>query len=139
MCRRLARGCARRRARVDVQSGTDDLRASPRSRSSLASCNAARWCGHMTPRCMRHRSPVSKLSTTRTQRATGLLCSCTHRVGRVQVARLDKIAATMANRCVVDARNILDKGALLRRGFSLQGGRPQLIPMPNSGIRSWLA
>ena len=33
----------------------------------------------------------------------------------------DKIAATMANRCVVDARNILDKGALLRRGFSYTG------------------
>ena len=33
----------------------------------------------------------------------------------------DKIAATMAKRCVVDARNILDKGALLRRGFSYTG------------------
>ena len=33
----------------------------------------------------------------------------------------DKIAATMAKRCVVDARNILDKGALLRRGFSYMG------------------
>jgi UDPglucose 6-dehydrogenase len=33
----------------------------------------------------------------------------------------DKIAATMARRCVVDARNILDKGALLRRGFSYTG------------------
>jgi hypothetical protein len=27
----------------------------------------------------------------------------------------------MAKRCVVDARNILDKGALLRRGFSYAG------------------
>ena len=33
----------------------------------------------------------------------------------------DKIAATMAKRCVVDARNILDKGSLLRRGFSYTG------------------
>jgi UDPglucose 6-dehydrogenase len=33
----------------------------------------------------------------------------------------DKIASTMAHRCVVDARNILDKGALLRRGFSYTG------------------
>jgi hypothetical protein len=27
----------------------------------------------------------------------------------------------MAKRCVVDARNILDKGSLLRRGFSYTG------------------
>ena len=33
----------------------------------------------------------------------------------------DKIAASMAKRCVVDARNILDKGSLLRRGFSYTG------------------
>ncbi|HUP74428.1 MAG TPA: UDP-glucose/GDP-mannose dehydrogenase family protein [Acidimicrobiales bacterium] len=33
----------------------------------------------------------------------------------------DKIAATMAKRCVVDARNILDKGSLLRRGFTYTG------------------
>jgi UDPglucose 6-dehydrogenase len=33
----------------------------------------------------------------------------------------DKIAATMAKRFVVDARNILDKGSLLRRGFSYTG------------------
>jgi UDPglucose 6-dehydrogenase len=33
----------------------------------------------------------------------------------------DKVAAAMAKRCVVDARNILDKGALLRRGFSYTG------------------
>ena len=33
----------------------------------------------------------------------------------------DKIATSMARRCVVDARNILDKGSLLRRGFSYTG------------------
>jgi UDPglucose 6-dehydrogenase len=31
---------------------------------------------------------------------------------------LDKLAETMTNRNIVDARNILDRGALLRRGFN---------------------
>jgi UDPglucose 6-dehydrogenase len=34
---------------------------------------------------------------------------------------LDKVADTMTTRHVVDARNLLDRGALLRRGFTHQG------------------
>jgi UDPglucose 6-dehydrogenase len=34
---------------------------------------------------------------------------------------LDKVADTMDERCIVDARNLLDRGALLRRGFTHQG------------------
>jgi UDPglucose 6-dehydrogenase len=34
---------------------------------------------------------------------------------------LDKIAATMAEKHIVDARNLLDRGAVKRRGFSYQG------------------
>jgi UDPglucose 6-dehydrogenase len=34
---------------------------------------------------------------------------------------LDKVAAAMDARCVVDARNVLDRGALLRRGFTYAG------------------
>ena len=34
---------------------------------------------------------------------------------------LDKVAESMTERRVVDARNILDRGSLLRRGFSYTG------------------
>jgi len=34
---------------------------------------------------------------------------------------LDKIAESMADLHVVDARNLLDRGALRRRGFTYQG------------------
>lgn len=34
---------------------------------------------------------------------------------------LDKLSAAMADRNVIDARNIIDKGALLRRGFTYAG------------------
>ena len=34
---------------------------------------------------------------------------------------LDKIAEVMANKHIVDARNLLDRGAVRRRGFTYQG------------------
>ena len=34
---------------------------------------------------------------------------------------LDKVAETMANKHIVDARNLLDRGAVRRRGFTYQG------------------
>ena len=39
----------------------------------------------------------------------------------VNVLDLDKVAESMARRHVVDARNIMDRAALLSRGFSYQG------------------
>jgi UDPglucose 6-dehydrogenase len=33
----------------------------------------------------------------------------------------DKVAETMGNRRVVDARNLLDRAALTRRGFEFEG------------------
>ena len=38
---------------------------------------------------------------------------------------LDKLAEVVAHRHIVDARNLLDRGAVRRRGFTYQGvGRP---------------
>ena len=34
---------------------------------------------------------------------------------------LDKLAEVMANKHIVDARNLLDRGAVRRRGFTYQG------------------
>ncbi len=34
---------------------------------------------------------------------------------------LDKVAAAMANPAIVDSRNVLDRSAAARRGFSYQG------------------
>ena len=109
---------------LTFKANTDDLRQSPSLH--IIERLLGPWCpgaGATTPPCRARSStcPASRWCPIPTPpaRAPSVLAVLTE-WDEFKWVDLDKVAALMAAPCIVDARNLLDRAAVTRRGFTYQ-------------------